>query len=276
MKNRTEAEEFLVLAIDAARKAGEVILEVFNSNEYDVELKEDSSPVTRADLAASQIIDEMLATTGIPFLSEEKEFPEYEDRVQWRRFWMVDPLDGTKEFVNRRTDFTVNIALIEDQVPVLGVIYVPLSGEIYLGSKDTGSYKGMWQEYTSFTQLVAQFDELPLQSLPGTFTMVGSRSHMNRETMNYFEEIKAEKGEEQVEIIIRGSSLKMCLVAEGKAHQYPRLSHIMEWDTAAGHAICEGAGCRVTQWDGTPLRYNKADFYQPWFIIHAANPDYGV
>jgi len=255
------------IAIAAALKAGKAILEVYYSPGFDVEWKEDESPVTIADRRASEIIVQELAASGYPVISEEEVFPPFEERRNWDFLWMVDPLDGTREFVNKRGDFTVNIALIEKDHPVIGVVYIPMEGSIYFGGSPIGSYKAIEVDRLSVEEIIWSALKLPLQHHRDKFTMVGSRSHMNAETLAFFEKIRIEKGEENVGIVIRGSSLKMCIVAEGIADLYPRLGHIMEWDTAAGHAICEGAGCVVSQWDGSRLRYNKIDFYQPWFRV---------
>ena len=267
-----EPKSMLKPAIRAALEAGEAIMKVHRSRDLEVEYKEDDSPVTRADKAASQVIIEMLTPYGFPFLSEEETFPPYEERKKWGYFWMIDPLDGTKEFIRNGDDFTVNIALIDKDRPVLGVIYVPVSGYLYFGSTDKGAYRTANADTLSFEQIFAKGVSLPIDDGHEKFTMVGSISHMNEDTRSYFNKVMDEKGRENVEVIIRGSSLKMCMVAEGTADCYPRLSHIMEWDTAAGHAICEASGCEVKQWNGKPMVYNKEDFYQPWFRVSRELP----
>lgn len=262
-----EPQSLLKPAIRAALEAGEAIMKVHRSRELEVEYKEDESPVTLADKEASRVIIEMLTPYGFPFLSEEEAFPTYEERQKWGYFWMIDPLDGTKEFIRNGDDFTVNIALIDKNQPVLGVIYVPVTGYLYFGSADKGAYRTANADTLSAEQIFAKGVQLPLENQHEKFTLVGSLSHMNKETSAYFDKLMEEKGKENVDVIIRGSSLKMCMVAEGTADCYPRLSNIMEWDTAAGHAICEASGCEVTQWNGKPMIYNKEDFYQPWFRV---------
>lgn len=264
---KREIEEILIKSIEAALKAGEEILKVFYSSNFEVEYKSDNSPVTVADIRASKIIENALAPFNYPYLSEEEEIPPYNERKKWDRFWMVDPLDGTKEFVNNGKDFTVNIALIENNYPVIGTIYIPMEQSVYFGAKGYGAFKAERVKSSSPEDIISNALPLPLMHKKDKFTLVGSRSHMTQETEDYYKQIKDEKGHDNVEIIIRGSSLKMCTVAEGRADLYPRLSNIMEWDIAAGHAICEAAGCAVTQWDGTKLAYNKENFYQPWFIV---------
>jgi len=264
---KLEPKSLLKPAIRAALAAGEAIMKVHRSRQLEVEYKEDESPVTLADRKASQVIIEMLTSYGFPFLSEEETFPSYEEREKWDYSWMIDPLDGTKEFIRNGDDFTVNIALIYKTQPVLGIIYVPVSGHLYYGSIDNGAYRTSNADTLSVEQILAKGVQLPLKNHHTKYTLVGSLSHMNKDTRAYFDKLMDEMGEENVDVVIRGSSLKMCLVAEGTADCYPRLSNIMEWDIAAGHAICEASGCEVTQWNGKPLVYNKEDFYQPWFKV---------
>ncbi len=258
----------LLTAVEAAIAAGEAIMEVFHEKILTVELKEDTSPVTIADKRASRIILDRLKPTEIPVISEEEPIPEYEERVQWDKCWMVDPLDGTKEFIRKQTDFTVNIALIEGQLPVWGVIYAPVSKELYIGIKDAGAVKTVIEENKSITDVLKNAQSLPLPQNRQKYAIVGSKSHMNTQTRLYIEHIFNEKGRKNVELILKGSSLKFCIMAEGKADIYPRFSTIMEWDTAAGHAIAEAAGCKVTLDDGeSPLLYNKPEPVNPFFIV---------
>ncbi|MCX6240102.1 MAG: 3'(2'),5'-bisphosphate nucleotidase CysQ [Bacteroidia bacterium] len=259
--------EYLYLAVNAALKAGSKIMEVFRSDNFEVEQKMDLSPVTIADKAASKIIEELLSSSGLPYLSEEEIFSPYDDRKNWDLFWCVDPLDGTKEFIRKGHDFTVNIALIDRNKPILGVVYLPAFDSIYFGGKSITARKYEQVKNASVSNIIKNSIQLPFFQNNEKFVMVGSHSHLNAETKAYFETVFEEKGSGNVEILIRGSSLKMCLIAEGSADYYPRLSHIMEWDIAAGHAICEAAGCKVTDWNGNQLIYNKPDFYMPWFKI---------
>ncbi|MCF8460917.1 MAG: 3'(2'),5'-bisphosphate nucleotidase CysQ [Flavobacteriales bacterium] len=257
-------------AIKGAYEAGLEILEVYGT-EFSVDVKEDKSPLTEADRRAHNKIMEFLDGTGIPVLSEEGKHLSYDERKGWKQFWLVDPLDGTKEFVKRNGEFTVNIALIEDGVPVSGVIYVPVKDEMYIGIKGLGAFKidnysKIHASHTDLNDLLSKGNKLPIKTDRKTFSMVGSRSHMSDETLEYFEKMKEEHGE--VEMVSMGSSLKLCLVAEGAADVYPRFAPTMEWDTGAGDAIARNAGCVVTEKDEvTPLVYNKENLLNPWFII---------
>lgn len=257
-------------AIKGAYEGGLEILKVYGT-EFTVDVKEDKSPLTEADRRAHNKIMEFLDGTGIPVLSEEGKHLSFDERKAWSQFWLVDPLDGTKEFVKRNGEFTVNIALIEDGVPVSGVIYVPVKDEMYLGIKGKGAvkipeYSKHHVDHSDLEDLLSRGVKLPVSNGKTAFTMVGSRSHMSDETMDYMERMKAEHGE--VEIVSMGSSLKLCLVAEGVADVYPRFAPTMEWDTGAGQAIALNAGCTVTEKDETtPLRYNKENLLNPWFIV---------
>lgn len=257
-------------AIKAAFEGGSEILKVYGT-EFSVDVKEDKSPLTEADRRAHNKIMEFLDGTGIPVLSEEGKRLPYEERKHWKQFWLVDPLDGTKEFIKRNGEFTVNIALIRNGVPVSGVIYVPVKDEMYLGIEGIGAFKisnysKMHESHSDLNDLLSKEEKLPISSGRTTFSMVGSRSHMSDETLEYFEKMKQQHGE--VEMVSMGSSLKLCLVAEGAADVYPRFAPTMEWDTAAGDAIARNAGCIVTEQDEvTPLRYNKENLLNPWFIV---------
>lgn len=263
-------EAMMQQAIKGAYEAGLEILEVYGT-EFSVDVKEDKSPLTEADRRAHNKIMEFLDGTGIPVLSEEGKHLSYDERKGWKQFWLVDPLDGTKEFVKRNGEFTVNIALIEDGVPVSGVIYVPVKDEMYIGIKGLGAFKidnysKIHASHTDLNDLLSKGNKLPIKTDRKTFSMVGSRSHMSDETLEYFEKMKEEHGE--VEMVSMGSSLKLCLVAEGAADVYPRFAPTMEWDTGAGDAIARNAGCVVTEKDEvTPLVYNKENLLNPWFII---------
>ncbi len=260
------------LAIKAAYEGGLEILEVYGT-EFSVDVKEDKSPLTEADRRAHNKIMEFLDGTGIPVLSEEGKHLSYDERKAWNEFWLVDPLDGTKEFVKRNGEFTVNIALIRKGVPVSGIIYVPVKDEMYLGIEGKGAFKidnysKVHTSHTNLEDLLSKGKKLPITNDRTTFSMVGSRSHMSDETLEYFEKMKLKHGE--VEMVSMGSSLKLCLVAEGAADVYPRFAPTMEWDTGAGDAIARNAGCVVTQQDEvTPLVYNKENLLNPWFIIKA-------
>ena len=258
-------------AIKGAYEGGLEILEVYGTA-FTVDVKEDKSPLTEADRRAHNKIMEFLKDTGIPVLSEEGKELDYEERKSWIEFWLVDPLDGTKEFVKRNGEFTVNIALIRNGVPVSGIIYVPVKDEMYLGIEGKGAFKISeyskvhTSSHTGLENLLSKGNKLPIDTGRTTFSMVGSRSHMSDETLEYFEKMKQEHGD--VEMVSMGSSLKLCLVAEGAADVYPRFAPTMEWDTGAGDAIARNAGCVVTEQDEvTPLRYNKENLLNPWFIV---------
>jgi 3'(2'), 5'-bisphosphate nucleotidase len=228
---------------------------------------ESGSPLTIADKTAHKIIVQHLEKTGIPVLSEEGKTIPYQIRKSWKTFWLVDPLDGTKEFIKRNGEFTVNIALINDNKPVAGVIYVPVTETLYAASVAEGAWKTFKPDAAITWEILKETGtKLPAVSLPETYTLVGSRSHRNAETEEYMAQRKKEYG--QVEMISQGSSLKICLVAEGAAHEYPRLGPTMEWDTAAGHAIANAAGKKLwlTDFSGE-LIYNKENLLNPFFIV---------
>jgi len=257
--------ELLKVAFLASVEAGNAIMEVYKSDDFDVQIKSDSSPLTKADLAAHNIIIKHLESTNIPVLSEEDANIPYSTRFKWERFWLVDPLDGTKEFIKKNDEFTVNIALIENGKPILGIVYLPVFNSIYFASKDKGSFFQKNILINRIDELILSADKLP-RELPEVYTVVGSRSHMNEQTQAYFSDLENEKGE--IEIISRGSSLKLCMVAEGSAHEYPRFGPTMEWDTAAGHAVALFSGAKVTKEDKkTDLTYNKEDLLNPFFIV---------
>ena len=266
-------KNLLETAITAAIEAGEKILEVYEKD-FDVEFKADESPLTRADLASHTVITRHPAPPGIPILSEEGRDPPYEERKSWPRLWIVDPLDGTKEFVKRNGEFTVNIALVEEGKPVLGVIYIPVLKTLYFGSEATGSVRVDDVDGTSLSagldRILEHGTPLPAATDRTAYTIVGSKSHMTPETAAYMEKLKEEHG--TVEILSRGSSLKITMVAEGAADIYPRFAPTMEWDVAAGHAIVRyAAGSMVRAEDGKELVYNKEDLLNPWFIVRRGN-----
>ena len=211
----------------------------------------------------------VLADTPFPLLSEEGKHLPFSERRSWETLWIVDPLDGTKEFIKRNGEFTVNIALVHHSVPVMGVIYVPVKKELYFGVHDSGAYKlsGITaRDGMSWDELLAKAVRLPETSVHERFVIVASRSHLTPETEDYIEKMKCSHAE--VELISSGSSIKICLVAEGKADVYPRFAPTMEWDTAAGHAIARAAGMEIYQaGKEEPLQYNKEDLLNPWFIV---------
>lgn len=248
--------------IALAKKAGEAILKVYTS-EFAVEEKEDKSPLTLADRTSHEIISAYLKKRHpFPVLSEEGKDIPYAERKQWEYFWLVDPLDGTKEFIKRNGEFTVNISLIHKNGPVLGVIYVPVSDVVYYAVNGEGAYK--LEQHVS--------TRLPLPSNQNGVTVVGSRSHGSKELDDLVMGLRERHG--TLNFLSAGSSLKFCLVAEGKADIYPRLGPTMEWDTAAGQVIVEEAGGQVVEFGSKqPLRYNKESLLNGHFISFRG--DYG-
>lgn len=239
---------------DLCEQAGREILKIYDGD-FTVETKSDGSPLTAADKAAHQIISVGLAklTPDIPVLSEEGSAISYEERATWSQFWLVDPIDGTREFVKRNGEFTVNIAFIDNTQPVLGAVYVPVTGVMYFACSGAGAFKqekGKSAKQIKVTPYVG-----------GTVRIAASRSHSGDALQKFIEAVG------DVETIGMGSSLKLCLVAEGAADVYPRLGPTSEWDTAAAHAIVNCAGGKVTDIENNPLRYNKENILNPWFIV---------
>lgn len=261
---------YLYIAIHAALDAGKTIMDIYNDPEADfgIEKKADNSPLTRADKAAHKLITRALSVTPYPVLSEEGSEIPYKERSKWETLWIVDPLDGTKEFIKRNGEFTVNIALVYKGVPVLGVIYVPVRKDLYFAADSVGAFKTNVDSgnQPSIEELKQNAVRLPMCFGHQGVVVVASRSHQTEETTNFIENLR--KQGKPVTLISSGSSLKICLVAEGTADIYPRFAPTMEWDTAAGHAIARSAGCNVYHIDGrTPLRYNKEDLHNPWFLV---------
>ncbi len=254
-------------AIHAAVKGGQAIMEVYKKD-FSVEYKDDKSPLTEADRAADRVIKKELGEQ-YPILSEEGKAIDYNERKTWDRFWMVDPLDGTKEFIKKNDEFTVNIALIENEKPVLGVVYVPATQQLFFADNEIGAYVITIDDHTDTTdisRLRAASKKLQAGQRPSVYTIVASRSHLSPETQVFIDQCKKEQG--QIETISKGSSLKLCLVAEGNADVYPRIAPTMEWDTAAAHAIAKFAGCSVLNFDtGEELIYNKPNLLNPYFIV---------
>ena len=240
-----------------AKEAGSVIMSIYESN-FEVQYKADRSPLTAADKASHKVIVEGLkiAFPAIPILSEEGADIDYAKRKKWERFWLVDPLDGTKEFIKHNGEFTVNIALIEGQAPILGLIYVPAQDKLYWGLAGNGAWKRQGNNKPEVIKVRKPNREKGL-------TIVMSRSHPSPELENYLKKMKI------AEALPMGSSLKFCAVAEGKADLYPRFGPTMEWDTAAGNAIVLAAGGQVATLEGGTLKYNKAIWLNPFFIVSA-------
>ena len=242
-----------------AREAGTAILDVYNDNTpIEIDTKSDDSPVTKADIAAHHLIEKGLneLTPEIPVLSEEGGLPKFAQRKEWPRYWLVDPLDGTKEFINRNGEFTVNIALIENHQAVLGVVYVPVLDTLYIGGEAFGSFK---QANNARSQLSTK--KLILNS---ELKVVGSRRHGAEELDKMIETIHSLFS--SVLRVDMGSSLKICACAEGNADWYPRLALTSEWDTAAAHAVLRGAGGEIYTAELEPLEYNKKEsILNPFF-----------
>ena len=258
--------ELLKKAINASIKGGFAIMEVYASD-FQVEHKEDESPLTLADKNCNELIEKDLLDTQIPILSEEGVNIPFVERKQWKYFWLVDPLDGTKEFVKRNGEFTVNIALIHRGSPIMGVIYVPVKKELYFALEGLGSFKArIDKEVTNLDNLIKESDKLPITHNRNNYIVVGSRSHMSVETEEFF--VDKQKEHDNVEVMTVGSSLKICMVAEGKADAYPRYAPTMEWDTGAGHAIAKMAGFAGLQYNSKKeVIYNKEDLLNPWFLV---------
>jgi 3'(2'), 5'-bisphosphate nucleotidase len=259
--------QLLKTAINASIEGGCSIMEVYASD-FSVEHKDDKSPLTLADKNCNEVIESFLTKTNIPILSEEGAKITYVDRKDWKYSWLIDPLDGTKEFVKRNGEFTVNIALIHNGNPIMGVIYVPVKEALYFAMKGLGSYKvSLNSVIENLETLISSSDKLPINYKRKNYVIVGSRSHMSAETDAFFEQKKKEYG--NVEIMAVGSSLKLCMVAEGKADAYPRYGPTMEWDTGAGHAIAKYAGFSVKQYNSSEdVVYNKENLLNPWFLVN--------
>ena len=251
----------LQVLIDAVKAAGEEILKIY-ATDFQVETKGDDSPLTAADQAANKVLMDYVNehTSHIPVISEENKEVDYSVRKEWSRFWLIDPLDGTKEFIKKNGEFTVNIALIDEGRPKLGVVYQPTTDTFYIGISDDASYKidavGAVSLIKNETHYAKREEDI----------VVASRSHLSDDVVAFVDDLKSEG--KSVEFLSAGSSLKFCLVAEGKAHVYPRLGPTMEWDTGAAHAVALGAGLDVIDHETRrPLLYNKENLLNPYFIV---------
>ncbi len=264
--NKLKFNELLKIAINAAIEGGQEIIKVYKTD-FNVKIKEDNSPLTLADKNCNLIIENYLKNTEMPILSEEGSKINYSERKKWKYYWLVDPLDGTKEFIKRNGEFTVNIALIDEDSPILGVVYAPVTKALYFSSKDIGSYKAIChKKIENLAKLVSNSAQLPLNKKKLYYTIVGSRSHMSLETEQFIAEKRRQYG--KIDILSIGSSLKICMVAEGKADAYPRYAPTMEWDTAAGHAIARFAGFTIKQYNTSQeIKYNKEKLLNPWFLV---------
>ena len=261
---------YLRTAISASIEAGKEILKIYHKD-IEVDFKDDNSPLTQADKNANEIILKILTETNIPILSEEGRNISYKHRKRWDQLWIVDPLDGTKEFIKRNGEFTVNIALISKNKPIIGVVYAPALDELYYGGRAGCAFK-VEKAKENLDELLMNpsgnlAKKLPLEINKKYYGIVVSRSHLTKETTDYIKTITKEQS--NVRIISKGSSLKICMVAEGVADAYPRFAPTSEWDTAAGHAIVSASGAEMinAEDNNEELIYNKENTLNPWFIV---------
>ncbi|EEQ63075.1 3'(2'),5'-bisphosphate nucleotidase [Helicobacter pullorum MIT 98-5489] len=246
MLEKIDLDELRGIALDASR----AVMEVYK-RDFSVYEKEDKSPVSEADLLGNEIICKALAKFSLPILSEENKLVSFDERKKWDYFFCVDPLDGTKEFIKRNGEFTINIALIDRDTPIAGVVYAPALDLMFSAKKGGGAFKNN--------------EKLPLKIKRDSYKIVASKSHMSKETSDFIENLKVDKPKEFVSM---GSSLKLCLVASGEADIYPRLAPTMEWDTAAADAIVREAGKMTYDfYTNKPLVYNKEDLRNPYFVV---------
>jgi 3'(2'), 5'-bisphosphate nucleotidase len=264
MSSDSNLGELLEAVNQIAQAAGESIMEVY-ATDFEVQQKDDKTPLTKADMAAHETIIAGLKkiTPDLPVLSEESANIPYSERASWQRYWIVDPLDGTREFIKRNGEFTVNIALIDDHLPILGSVYVPVTGVAYFAYQSGGAFKRLPDQSPQ---------PLQVRSCPKDhLTMAGSRSHAGKSLQKFIEVLDT-----QVELVSIGSSLKICLVAEGQADIYPRFGPTSEWDTAAAQCVVEQAGGYLTDTQLQRLRYNtKESLLNPYFLVFGdANKDW--
>lgn len=267
--SREELIDLMNTAINAAIHAGSKVLDVYHSDDFQVNLKSDNTPLTLADRTAHESIRTSLAKTRIPLLSEEGRNIHFEERKNWDLFWMVDPLDGTMEFIKRNGEFTVNIALMINNKPVVGVIYAPVFQDLYFGIVGMGAYKKMGLPAKENPQLNVRDlinSSLALPLLCNSHLMlVASRSHLNDDTESFIKEQQDEHP--SMSITYKGSSLKLCMIATGEADIYPRFTRTWEWDTAAGQALIEAVGKKIISYDDNlGLSYNKEDLANPRYV----------
>ncbi len=244
---------------EIALEAGKTIMEIYNKD-FPIEYKDDKSPLTEADLASNDVIVRALEKYNIPIMSEEGKMIEYDERKNWEYYWCIDPIDGTKEFIKKNGEFTVNIALIHKNTPVLGVVYAPALDNMYMAKKGDGAFK-------NGQKLPLEVNETPKKLLK----VVASKSHLSEETQTFIDDLA--QNTDKIEQVSIGSSLKLAMIAEGSADIYPRLAPTMEWDTAAADAIVRESGKMTYQYtassisDLKPLKYNKGNLLNPWFIV---------
>lgn len=263
-----DLHQLMNIALKASLVAGKKIMEIYNQD-FEIEWKEDNSPLTNADLASNEIINSFLKSTNIPVISEENSEISYEKRKNWEYCWIVDPIDGTKEFIKKNGEFTVNISLVKNGKPVIGVIFVPVTKELYYAIvSNKKAFKTKINNYTDdYDGFFKPDDEIKPSSYNSKeIRIVGSRSHMNSETMDFVNQVR--KPNVKVTIVSKGSSLKFCLVAEGKADIYPRFAPTMEWDTAAGQAICNAVELDVIDLSAnSSMVYNRENLLNNNFLV---------
>ena len=245
--NKLRHFELVDQIIPCLEHCGQKIMEIYEDFNIDIQIKEDNSPLTKADIASHQIICECLQSSGYPIVSEESD----DIYTKAPKYWLVDPLDGTKEFINKNGEFTINIALIENRYPLEGYVYSPSRKTLYVGGGNKNSYKIQ-------NSIVEQ---IQTSSISDPIRIVASRSHLNEETKKYISQFP------QYELLQSGSSIKLCMVAEGRADVYPRFAPTSEWDTAAAQAVVEGAGGSVLDTEGNRLIYQKDNILNPHFIV---------
>jgi 3'(2'), 5'-bisphosphate nucleotidase len=270
-----DIEKLLYTAINVAILAGNKILDIYNSSDFGIELKSDNSPLTKADKESNNIIINELSNFKIQILSEEEKQVDYSKRKKWDYYWLIDPLDGTKEFIKKNDEFTVNIALMKDNYPILGVVYAPVLKDLYFAAENFGSYKlNIGHELSSIEEYVNNSIKLPFNPKE-EFTVVASRSHLSKETEEFINLLKTQTS--NLILISKGSSLKLCVVAEGNADLYPRFAPTMEWDIAAGHAIVIHSGGKIIQYPNkNTIEYNKKNLLNPWFLVISKNNKFNL
>ncbi len=252
--------------ITIAKKAGDSIMKIYDKD-FSIEYKDDTSPLTEADTKSNEMICMGLqeAYPEIPLLSEENGEVPYEVRKNWEYYWCIDPIDGTKEFIKKNGEFTVNIALIHNNTPVLGVVYVPALSEMYFAKQGEGAYKAMVDSIENARKL--PLSEEQNRKEENEVVVVASKSHLTEETQDFINKLTS-KDHQHIRTISKGSSLKLLMVSEGTADIYPRLAPTMEWDTAAADAIVRESGKMTYQFENDmPVEYNKKDLLNPWFIV---------
>jgi 3'(2'), 5'-bisphosphate nucleotidase len=268
--------ELFQSAFRAALIAGKRILEIFNNEDFHVSMKSDNSPLSSADKEAHEIIKRLLLNSRIPILSEEGRDMQFEERKSWDILWIVDPLDGTRQFIQKREEFTVNIALVVGGNPLFGVVYAPATGDMYFGIKDIGSFKINIGDRDllshSFSQIIAESKKLdPSSKTNNAYIILASYHHVNKETLEYIDEVRKTYPDAEVKKV--GSSLKMCMLADGMGDVYIRHTDTYEWDTAAAQSILEGVGWNIHALDtNKPLTYNKESLLNPYFICKKTEP----